>query len=373
MGSKPKLTDLLLCPQCGHSLSESMRASLETAIRKEFEDERSQWLASHQAKLEKKAKEAAATQLEELKDVIAEKEKTNEKLRKEQLALRKKERELEEAQAELKLEIERRLEKEKKKVLEQAVESANAQNRLKLAEKDKMLSDMQKQIEELKKKSDVTSQKLQGDVQEADVYDRLTSAFPDEEVSRIKSGKTGADVLMVVRNSRAQACGKILFESKRTKSFQPDWTGKLRSDMRAENADVGVIVSETLPRDVTHAAFVDGVWVVSLPVVAAFTAVLRNQLIEIRNVEAKLETTDSARDQIFQFVSGPVFRQRLAAILEGFIGMQQQLESEQRAMQTQWAKRSQTIQSVIQNTSMLYGELSGIAALPEIPTLALEA
>lgn len=354
-------------------MSESMRASVETAIRKEFEDERNQWLASHQAKLEKRAKEAAATQLEELKEVIAEKEKTNEKLRKEQMALRKKERELEAAQVELKLEVERRLEKEKKKVLEQAVESANQQNRLKIAEKDKMLSDMQKQIEELKKKSDVTSQKLQGDVQEEDLYDRLTSSFPDDEVLRVKPGKNGADVLLVVRNSRGQSCGKILFESKRTKSFQADWTGKLRSDMRAENADVGVIVSETLPKEVTHAALVDGVWVVSLPVAAAFTVVLRNQLIEIRNVEAKLETTDSARDQIFQFVSGPIFRQRLTVILEGFIELQRQLESEMRAMQTQWAKRSQTIQSVIQNTSMLYGELSGIAALPEIPRLALEA
>lgn len=371
MRSKSKLTDVLLCPKCGHSLSASMRADIENHIRKEFEQERAEWLTAQQTRIEKKAMEAAAAEMEDLRESLAEKEKTNDRLRKEQLSLRKKERELEAAQAELKLEVERRLEKEKKKVLEQAVESVSEQNRLKLAEKDKLLSDMQKQIEELKRRSDVTSQKLQGDVQEEDLYDRLAAAFPEDEVSRVKSGKNGADVLLIVHNSRGQVCGKILFESKRTKSFQQDWIGKLRGDMREERAEVGVIVSEVLPKEAAHASCIDGVWVVSVPVAIAFTNVLRLQLIEIKTIEAKLETTGSTRDEIFAFVTGPIFRQRLVSILEGFVAMQQQLESEQRAMQTQWAKRSQAIQSVIQSTSMLYGEMSGIATLPEIPQLAL--
>jgi len=371
MGSKRKLTDILLCPKCGHSLSSAIRADIEAHIRQEFETERNEWLAGEKTKLERKAKEAAAVEIADMKEALAEKEKSNEKLRKEQLTLRKKERELEEAQAELKIEVERRLEKEKRKLLEQAVESVGEQNRLKLAEKDKAIADMHRQIEDLKRRSDVSSQKLQGDVQEEDLAQKLAAAFSTDEISRVKSGKNGADAVQIVRNSRNQQCGKILFESKRTKSFANDWIAKLRADMRVENADIGVIVSDSLPMDVSHATLIDGVWVISLPVAVPFATALRSQLIEIKQIEAKMSINDSTRDQIFSYISGPAFRQRLTAILEAFVSMQTQLEAEQRAMNLQWAKRGQTIQSVIENTARMYGELSAIATLPEIPQLAL--
>ncbi len=373
MGTKRKLTDVLVCPQCGHSLSESMRESIESAIRQEFENERKAWLAAHQAKLEKKAREAAATEMADLRESLEEKEKTNEKLRKEQLALRKKERELEEAQAELKLEVERRIQQEKQKLLEQASAAAAEENRLKLAEKDKLLADMQKQIEELKRKSDVTaqSQKRQGDAQEEDLAQKLAESFPADTVSRVKSGKNGADIEQVVRNARGQICGKMLFESKRTNNFSNEWIGKLKGDVLAAKAHLGVIVTEAMPKDVAHATVIDGIWVISPAVLIPFATLMRNQLIEIKNVESKSLAGDSTREQVFQYVAGPVFRQRLTAILEGFVSMQSQLETEQRSMQQQWAKRAQTIQQVINSTANLYGELSGIAALPEIALLAL--
>jgi len=60
-------------------------------------------------------------------------------------------------------------------------------------------------------------------------------------------------------------------------------------------------------------------------------------------------------------------------VVEAFVGMKTELDSEKRAMEKIWAKREQQIQRVIKNTAGLYGDLQGIigGALLPIPRLQL--
>ncbi len=82
----------------------------------------------------------------------------------------------------------------------------------------------------------------------------------DEE---IKKGERGADCLQTVHTHHRRNCGTIYYESKRTKSFQPAWIEKFKTDIRDKNADIGVLVTEAMPADMERIGLRDGVWVCS--------------------------------------------------------------------------------------------------------------
>jgi hypothetical protein len=76
---------------------------------------------------------------------------------------------------------------------------------------------------------------------------------------------------------------------------------------------------------------------------------------------------------VYQYLTGPQFRQRIDAIVEKFTEMQSDLDRERRAMVRIWAKREEHLKSVLDTSAGLYGDLQGIAgrALPEIERLRL--
>lgn len=78
---------------------------------------------------------------------------------------------------------------------------------------------------------------------------------------------------------------------------------------------------------------------------------------------------------IYRYLSGPEFRHRVEAIVEGFVTMKGDLDSERRAMERTWAKREKQIQRVIHNTSGMYGNLQGLIgiSLSPIPMLELSS
>mgnify|MGYP000025310686 FL=1 len=63
----------------------------------------------------------------------------------------------------------------------------------------------------------------------------------------------------------------------------------------------------------------------------------------------------------------------IEAIVEGFVQMQGDLESEKRAMQGIWKKREKQIEKVLLNTNYMYSSIRGIAgnAIQPVPLLEL--
>ena len=74
---------------------------------------------------------------------------------------------------------------------------------------------------------------------------------------------------------------------------------------------------------------------------------------------------------IYQYLTGPRFRQRIEAIVEKFSSMQTDLERERKAMTRLRAKREGQIRGVMESTAGMYGDLQGIAgkSLEEIDGL----
>jgi len=135
----------------------------------------------------------------------------------------------------------------------------------------------------------------------------------------------------------------------------------LREDQRAAKAEVAIVISQALPKEVETFELVDGVWVahprVTLPVAVA----LRQSLIDLFSARQAGEGQQTKMEMVYQYLTGSRFRQRIQAIVEGFSSMQEDLNSEKKAITRQWAKREEQIERVMQATVGMYGDLQGIA------------
>ncbi len=322
------------------------------------------------ADLDQKAKEIA-----DLQEVLEQREGKLAEAQEAQAELIRKQRELDDAKRELNLTVEKRVQEGLGATRAQARKEAEESLKLKVMEKEETISSMQRQIEELKRKAEQGSQQLQGEVLELELEALLKDKFPLDSIEPVPKGEHGGDVLHCVLGPAGLPCGTILWESKRTRNWSDGWLAKLRKDQRAAKAEISVIVSQALPKDVETFGYMDGVWVThprsALPVAIA----LRQSLIEVAAARKSGEGQQTKMEMVYQYLTGPQFRRRVEAIVEAFSSMKGDLDKEKRAITKQWAKREAQIEHVMNATVGMYGDLQGIAGkgLQEIEGLELKA
>ena len=329
-----------------------------------------------------KAKLAAATDLEQkarqvadLQEVLKSREAKLAEAQQAQAELLKKQRELDDAKRELDLTVEKRVQAGLNATRDQARKEAEDEQRLKIAEKEQTITAMQKQIADLKRRAEQGSQQLQGEVQELDLENLLRSRFPFDLIEPVPKGEFGGDVLQRVVAAGGQVCGTILWESKRTKHWTDSWLVKLREDQRTAKAEIAVIISQALPKDVETFDVVDGVWVTHPRAAIPVAAILRQSLLDVALARSASEGQQTKTEMVYQYLTGPRFRHRVEAIVEAFSTLQGDLDRERKAIMKQWAKREVQIDRVMQATVGMYGDLQGIAGktLQEIEGLDLLA
>ena len=317
---------------------------------------------------DQKAKEVA-----DLNDILRQRDAKLAEAQKTQADLIRKQRELDDAKRELDLTVEKRVQDGLAVTREQAKKEAEEGLKLKVLEKEQTIVSMQKQIEELKRKAEQGSQQLQGEVQELELEALLRAKFPRDTIEPVPKGEHGGDALQHVVGPSGQPCGTIIWESKRTKNWSDGWLAKLREDQRAAKAEIAVIVSQSLPKDVDTFGVVEGVWVTHPKTVLPLALTLRHTLIEVGCARQASEGQQTKTEMIYQYLTGPRFRHRVEAIVEAFSAMQEDLDKEKKAITKQWAKREEQIERVMQATAGMYGDLQGIAGktIQEIEGLEL--
>lgn len=291
-----------------------------------------------------------------------------------QAELIRKQRELDDAKRELELTIAKRVQADLGSERDKAKKEAEEELKFKVMEKDQTITAMQKQIEDLKRRAEQGSQQLQGEVQELELEALLSTKFPRDTIQPVPKGEFGGDVLQRVIGPLGQQCGTILWESKRTKNWSDGWLPKLREDQRAAKAEIAVIVSQVLPKDVETFGFVEGVWVADPKVALPVAMALRQSLIEVATARQASEGQQTKMEMVYGYLTGPRFRQRVQAIVEAFSSMKKDLDAEKKAITRQWAKRDEQIDRVMQATVGMYGDLQGIAGktLQEIEGLEFQ-
>lgn len=328
----------------------------------------------------KKAKAASANELEakarelaELQDVMKAQDAKLAEAQKAQADLIKKQRELDDAKRELELTVEKRVQDGLTEVRTLAKREAEDGMRLKAAEKDHTIESLKKTVNELQQKIEQGSQQLQGEVQELELENLLRAKFPFDLIEPVPKGEFGGDALHRVNSQGGVPCGSILWESKRTRNWSDGWLPKLREDQRSAKAEVCVLVSQVLPKGVEAFDLVDGVWITSPRVAIPVAIMLRQALLQISQTRALSEGQQTKTEMVYQYLTGPRFRHRVEAIVEAFSSMQDDLDKERKVIMKQWAKRQGQIESVMNSTVGMYGDLQGIAgkSLQEIEGLEL--
>jgi hypothetical protein len=330
----------------------------------------------------RKARAAAAADLEAKTGEVSLLKKTleenNAKLaaaQKAQAEVMKKERELEDARREMALTVERKVQAELATVREKTraeteagAKEALAERERALSEKDLKIAAMKKQLEDVQRRAEQSSPQLTGEVLELHLESMLRMKFPLDRIEEVPKGEFGGDVLQAVRAPTGMECGTILWESKRTKHWSDGWLGKLKDDQRAAKAEAAILISQTLPKEVETFGHVDGVWVADPRYAVPLALALRQGLMAVAAARQASAGQASKMQIVYQYLTGPQFRQRVQGIVEKFTELSDDLRKERKFMTNSWAKREKQIQRVIESTMGMYGDLQGIAgkALPEM-------
>ena len=331
------------------------RVKLQENLRKEILDEQSESMALLQKQLEEKSNQVK--ELNVAKAQIGQLQREKEEMESAIMA-----------KAELALNEKLKLEKEK------IQKATDEQNELKLRQKDEQLRQLQEQLQIAQRKAEQGSMQLQGEVQELAIEEWLKEKYPFDTIDEVKKGARGADCMQIVHTRESQNCGKIYYESKRTKDFQKSWIEKFKADMREKGADIGVLVTDVMPSDMQRMGLYEGIWICSFEEFKGLSAVLREQIIKIHHAMKSQENKTDKMSLLYGFLTSNEFKMQIEAIVEAFTTMQSDLDSEKRSMQRIWKQREKQIEKVLDNTINMYGSIRGIAgnAIGNIKALELE-
>jgi hypothetical protein len=293
--------------------------------------------------------------------------------RSKELEFMKKEQAMKEKEAEMELEIQRKIQEQRAEMVEQvrkqeAEKSSlkETEHQLRVKELEKQLDDQKKLAEEMKRKAEQGSMQLQGEVQELILEELLRNAFPFDLVSEVGKGVRGADCVHHVRNQFGQECGKIIYESKRTKDFSMEWIEKLKKDMRSMGVDVAVIVTQAYPKGMDCFGEKDGVWICSFDEVKAVSYILRDGIVKLFSAAKSQENRGDKMHMLYDYLTSNEFSEQWKAIREGFMSMKLSIQKERDAMEKLWKAREKQLEKVLLNAAHIRGSIEGIAGTDSI-------
>ena len=409
------MTNEIKCPQCGYEfdVEKVLSADIENKLKLEFQEklndslskveiEKQQLLADQKLFEEKKRNqnELFAQKLQQEKAKIEEElnieitksiatdfenkfkilEQTNlqneaklKAARSKELEFLQKEKQLKDKEEELEITLQQKLQEERSQFTEQIRlqemqknELKESEYNLKLRELEKQLDDQRKLAEEMKRKAEQGSMQLQGEVQEQALEELLRASFPFDIISEVAKGVRGADCIQTVRNANSQECGKIIYESKRTESFTAEWIDKLKADMLSQGADIAIIVTKTMPKDMNQFGEKNGVYICNFKEVKSLAVVLRNAILKISESRKSQENKGDKMVSLYNYLTSQEFVGNWNAMREGFRNLRGMLQKEREDFEKNWKKKEKQIELIIQNSLHISGSIEGIAGQDSI-------
>ena len=290
-----------------------------------------------------------------------------------ELEFMKKEASIKEKEASLELKVQKEMLEARQAIEEKIRIEEKEKQSLKMKEYEKKMGDLTKQLEDAQRAAQQGSMQLQGEVQELALEEILRQAYVFDEIKEVPKGVKGADTIQIIRDEFQSECGTIVYESKRTKTFGGEWIEKLKYDQRLVGADVAVLVTETMPKNMTRFGQLHGVWVCTFGEVESLSFVLREMILKMQSLKVAQVNKGDKMEMLYDFLTGQEFGGQISAIVEGFMALREDLDREKRSMEGLWKRREKQIVKVIDSTAQMYGSIRGIAgkALPKVEQLEL--
>jgi hypothetical protein len=384
------------CPKCGHTFepNEVIRKEVEKELRTQAADWQKKKNEEFQARLDEERKKIQQTLEDNIRKnitldfetklkILQENNKDNEEklklARQKELEYLRLQQELKTKEEEMEITIQKKLVMERerladeiRKLEEQKNINRENEHQLRLKELEKQLDDQKKLAEEMRRRAEQGSTQLQGEVQELALEEMLRMAFPFDEIREVGKGVKGADCIQAVRNNYGQECGQIIYESKRTKDFSVEWIDKLKADMRSLGADIAVIVTRTMPREMDCFGIKDGVWICTFGEVKALASVLRDGVIRVFNTAKNQENRGDKMHLLYDYLTSSEFAEQWKAIREGFVSMKMSIQRERDAMERLWKQREKQLEKVLLSAAHIRGSIEGISGMDSVDLNLLE-
>lgn len=370
---------LVTCPHCkkeieiSEVLQDQALEEIHRSEEKKFKDELEKIKLQEKEKTEKRVREEFELQLKTTKEEATEEKERREKLMQDLLKMNEEMRELKRKEDEREIENQKKLQQEREKIKEEVFKTESEKSQLKLAELQKQLDDTKKALEEAQRKSSQVSQQLQGEVLELQLEEVLKEAFSQDEVIPVKKGELGADIRHVVKSPKGFDCGTILWEFKRTKDWKDKWLSDLKENLRNEKANIPVIISATLPKDIQSIGLKSGVWVASQEFILPLATLLRKNLLDVAYQKAVLANKTGKADMIYSYVTSDVFVHQVQSIVETYFNIKTQIAKERGTYEKLWKAREEQAEQIFRTTAQIVGSIQGTvgAAMPQIKGLEL--
>ncbi len=310
-----------------------------------------------------------------LKDDAEHAKEDNKKMREELGKLVDQLRETNRAKDNAELEARKKMAEEEAKIREDATKQADEKQRLNIAALEKQRNDALKVNEELQRKLQQGSQQMQGEVLELDLEHALTTEFRDDQIVPVDKGVRGADIKHTVRSPLGNDCGVILWEIKRTKVWTEGWIQKLKDDLRDTKANIPVIITEVMPKDVKSEIHLhNGVWVAKPASAIILGTLLRKSLLDVAREKAFTKNRGTSAEAIHAYVTSHEFVQPIESMVEVYMEMISDVHKERLAYERLWAKRESQARKLLSNTANIIGSIQGqlgAGAMPRIKGLEM--
>ena len=408
------------CPNCGHKFNAEnvLTADIEQKYQQQYQDKLKQSLGKveeEKKKLEadqllfeekkkqenelfsqklEKEKQKLATEIQEqlrksissdyenklrlLQENNADNEEKLKEARKKELDFLLKEQQLKNKEEELEITLQKKLQQERTVISEKVRQQEQDKNAVKDTAHQLQIKEMQMQLEEqrrlaeeMRRKAEQSSMQRQGESQEILLEEILKENFPFDLIEEVGKGVEGADCIQIVRNNSGKECGKIIYESKRTKGWNGNWIDKLKADMRNRGADVAILVTQSFPKGMERFGEKEGVWLCSFAEVGSVAAIIRNSVLQVYEIQKREENKGDKMQLLYNYLTGVEFKGQVESIAEGFMAMRNSITRERMQMEKMWKEREKQLEKVLINTSGLYGSVKGIAgaSVGDIPLL----
>ena len=356
-----------------------LRQQQEEEIAKRLQSEKKQLRTTLEEELRKSITADMNSKITLLQETNQEQANKLQEARQQELEFLKKEQALKHKEQELEIYVQKQLlharEELSEKIRQEELEKGRIKDteyQLRLKELEKQLDDQRRLAEEMKRKAEQGSMQLQGEAQELILEEMLRSHFPFDEVVPVGKGIRGADCVQLIRNQYGQECGKIIYESKRTKEFTKDWVEKLKADMRAQGMDIAILVTQTMPRDMDRFGEKEGIWICTFSEVKALAYVLRDGMIKLSTKLRSQENKGDKMHMLYEYLTSGEFAEQWKAVREGFMAMKLSIQRERDAMEKLWKAREKQLEKVLLNTAHIKGSIEGIAGNDSVDLQLLE-
>lgn len=217
-------------------------------------------------------------------------------------------------------------------------------------------------FEELQRKAEARDRVHHGPDGEEELETLLRRNFPGDNIQR--TGRRGDVIHTVIQ--RGKPCGTIVYECKRTTTWQAEFLRQLKRDMEKQDTRYGVLVSRALPPRQSGLCIRDGVIVVAPDLTHHIATILREMIVELSRAAASEERKQEKTQEVYEYLRSEDFKAAMHSIETRTNELRTALDRERSSHANWWQSREQAYNAIARQSSAINGRVQDIlSASPE--------